>query len=379
MKRWTRRTLRQKPGTTAHYNVLIIGATNRASTLDSALLRPGRFDRKIHVGNPGEEGRKDIIAYYLNKVVHEPVDMDRLTRATAGYSPARIKNVINEALIFARRDGRTALSYDDIWTAKLADEVGLVEPVEYSEKVKAATAIHEAGHAVASHFLRPYQPVQIVTVRKRGSTLGLVHSQDAEERHSRSKSEFLADIKVSLAGMVAEEIWLGESGSGPSSDLQNATRAAMTMVTQLGMGSQLMSLAVFNGPYGMADGIFDKELRREVDEILQQCRREIRALLEEQRVAMEGLRDALVERDELTGDEFRFLLWQVGATAEKPKILPQLRVQGSNGNGSNGNGANPWGQQAPPPDVEHPIAGSGTPLHGSIWWQEPSQVEPEKD
>src|SRR5207302_2104346 len=107
------------------YNILIIGATNMASVLDPALLRPGRFDRKIHVGIPSAEGRKDILQYYLDKVKHEPIDLDRLANATVGYSPARIKNLINEGLIFALQDGREALNYDDLWQAKLTDEIGL--------------------------------------------------------------------------------------------------------------------------------------------------------------------------------------------------------------------------------------------------------------
>ena len=341
LRRWMRRMLRQKPAKTARYNVLVVGATNRASALDPALLRPGRFDRKIHVGNPGEDGRKDIIAYYLNKVAHAPIDIERTAHATAGYSPARIKNLINEALIYALQDGRSALTYDDIWKAKLTDEIGLVEPVQYSDKDKAATAIHEGGHAIASYFLRPWQPVQIVTVRKRGETLGLVHSQEAEESHGRTKSQLIADINVSLAGMVAEEIWLGESGTGPSSDLRAATGAAFAMVAQFGMGSQVASLGVLadSPETDVATAMRDPKIRQEIDDILQACKREVRVLLEAQRPAMEALRDALIARDELTGDQFATLLWEVGAAAEPPEILTQLPVRSGNGHNGNGSGA----------------------------------------
>ncbi|HEV7679894.1 MAG TPA: AAA family ATPase [Candidatus Dormibacteraeota bacterium] len=334
-RRWIRRMLRQKAARTARYNVLVVGATNRAAALDPALLRPGRFDRMIHVGNPGEEGRKDIIAYYLNKVAHAPIDIERVARATSGYSPARIRNIINEALIFALQDGRSALTYDDIWKAKLIDEVGLVEPVEYSDRVKAAVAIHEAGHAITSYFLRPWQPVQIVTVRKRGEALGLVHSQDAEERHLHLKSQIIADIKVSLAGMVAEELWLGESGTGPSNDLQAATGAAFAMIAQFGMGTQLASLGVLADSVesDVATAMRDPRMRQEIDDLLQECKREVRTLLEQQRPAMEALRDALVKREELTGDEFVTLLWEIGAIAEPPRVLAQLPVRASSGNG----------------------------------------------
>lgn len=339
-RRFVRRTFHRGPKQSSNYNILVVAATNRASALDSALVRPGRFDRKINVSNPGEEGRKDIIAYYLNKVVHVPLDVDRVARATEGYSPAQIKNIINEALIYALQDGRGALTYDDLWKAKLTDEIGLAEPVEYSEKVKAATAIHEAGHAVVSHLLRPWQPVQIITVRKRGGSLGLVHSQSAEEGYAFTKSQFLADIKVALAGMVAEEIWLGESGTGPGGDLQAATAQALAMVTKLGMGSQLASLALLEGggESDIATALRDPQLRREIDQVLQECKADVRMILDEHRAAMEAVRDALVARDELTGDEFLTLLWQVGTAAEPPKVLAQLPVHGSNGNGRNGHG-----------------------------------------
>ena len=102
------------------YNILVIGATNRASTLDPALVRPGRFDRKIHVGLPDAEGRQDILEYYLAKVRHEPIDYPKLSRMTIGYSPASLKNIVNEALLFALQDGRDALRWDDLWQAKLS-------------------------------------------------------------------------------------------------------------------------------------------------------------------------------------------------------------------------------------------------------------------
>ncbi len=341
---WVRRMLHQPPVKSARHNILVVGATNRAAALDAALLRPGRFDRKIHVPNPGEEGRKDIIAYYLNKVAHAPIDIDRLARATNGYSPAQIKSLINEALIFALREGRQALTFDDIWKAKLTDEIGLAEPVEYTPKDKAVTGIHEAGHAIAGHFLRPEFPVQVVSIRKRGGAGGVTAFQAEEETHYQSKSQMLANIKVALAGMVAEEMWMGESSGGPAGDLAGATGMAFQMVTRFGLGSQLTSLALLDGNNfegDLATALRDDNIRREIDGILQQCKRDVAQLLEQQRTAMEAVRDALVERGEITGDEFRTILWELGAVAERPRALPVLRVQ--NGNGHNGHGADTIG------------------------------------
>ena len=157
MQRWFRRHLRLPPARVQRHNILVIGATNMAATLDAALLRPGRFDRKVHVGIPSRDGRKDVIAYYLGKVNHEPIDLDRVAKITPGYSPAALRSLVNEALIFALQDGREALRWDDIWKAYLTNEAGLAEEVIYSRQVKEKTAIHEAGHAMATHFLAPHR------------------------------------------------------------------------------------------------------------------------------------------------------------------------------------------------------------------------------
>ena len=357
LRRFVRRTFRRGPKQSSNYNIMVVGATNIAASLDAALLRPGRFDRKIHVGNPGDEGRRDIIAYYLKKVAHVPIDIDRIVRATNGYSPARIKNVLNEALIFALQDGREALTFDDIWKAKLTDEIGLAEPVEYTDRDKAVTAVHEGGHAVAGHFLRPWYPVQIVSIRKRGGAGGVTVYQEEEEMHYQSKSQLLASIKVALAGLVAEEIWMGESSSGPGGDLQQATSIAFQMVTRFGLGSQLTSLALLDGrnESDLATALRDENIRHEMDAILQECKVEVRELLEKHRVALEAVRDALVERGEITGDEFRTLLWEIGAIAERPRLLPQLVVANGSGNGHNGNGLSSFGFPGIP--AEEPLSG----------------------
>ena len=294
------------------YNILIIGATNMASVLDPALLRPGRFDRKIHVGIPSAEGRKDILQYYLAKVKHEAIDLDRLANATVGYSPARIKNLINEGLIFALQDGREALNYDDLWQAKLTDEIGLKQPVTYSAWEKESTAIHEAGHAVASWFLQPSEAVQVVTIQRRESALGLVHTMDLEERFSKTRDEMLADIKVMLAGLAAEQIWYGQTTSGPSSDLRNATIICAQMVAYYGMGKSLVSAAAVPptmwGTDALAELLKAGPLRDEIEAILERCRREVSALLKAKAHVVEAIRDVLVDQEQMTGDEFAALM-----------------------------------------------------------------------
>jgi cell division protease FtsH len=344
------------------YNILVIGATNRAATLDPALVRPGRFDRKIHVGLPDAEGREDILRYYLAKVRHEPIDYQKLSRMTVGYSPASLKNIVNESLLFALQDGRDALRWDDLWQAKLTEEIGLKQPVKYSQREKAMVAVHEGAHAVASYALeREELQIQVITIQKRESALGLVSTQEIEEMFLRTQKQLLARIQVSLAGLVAEEIWYGQTTSGPSSDLVNATRNAAAYVGVYGMGRSLVSAAASGpGPMGEIDPIGrvlgDPKRREEVDEILNDCRDRVRNLLLKKRHVVEGVRDALLEREELVGDEIEVLMAELG---EREPI--EVPVTGNGGrspfgvtgvpsdDGPSGNGGTAGGGNGPTP------------------------------
>jgi cell division protease FtsH len=313
-----RRRLKRKVPT---YNVLVIGATNRADALDPALLRPGRFDRRLHVGLPDKEGRKDIADYYLDKVRHEDVDLEKLAKATVGYSPARIKNVVNEALIFALQDGRDSLGWKDIWSAKLTDEIGLKQPVEYDEQEKVKIATHEAGHAVASWYLeREELQMQVISIIKRENALGLVSYQEKEERYVRTRSDVMARIKTALAAGAAENVWFGETTTGVSADLRQATWAAATMVGLFGMGKELYSFGTI--PNELAGGssigtlLRDAGVRGEVNGILLEARKEIEELLREKGVIVEGVRDALLAREEIVGEEIERLFARLEARGE---------------------------------------------------------------
>ena len=313
-----RKRLRRK---VPNYNILVIGATNRADALDPALLRPGRFDRRLHVGLPDKEGRKDIADYYLSKVRHENVDLEKLSKATVGYSPARIKNIINESLIFALQDGRDSLNWGDIWAAKLTDEIGLKQPVEYNEEEKVKIATHEAGHAVASWYLeREELQMQVITIIKRENALGLVSYQEKEERYVRTRSDVRARIKTALAAGAAEKIWFGETTTGVSGDLRQATWAAATMVGLFGMGDELYSFGTI--PDELAGGssigalLRDSEVREEANKILLKARTEIEELLRKKSEIVEGVRDALLEREEIVGEEIDKLFAELEASDE---------------------------------------------------------------
>ena len=339
------------------YNILVIGATNRASTLDPALVRPGRFDRKIHVGLPDAEGRQDILEYYLAKVRHEPIDYPKLSRMTVGYSPASLKNIVNEALLFALQDGRDALRWDDLWQAKLSEEIGLKQPVKYSPREKAMVAVHEGAHAVASYALeREELQIQVITIQKRESALGLVSRQPLEETYLRSQKQIVADIQISLAGYVAEHIWFGQVTSGPSSDLQTATLNAALYVGMFGMGRSLISASLDADQIESAIGatLGDPERRKEIDVILNDCRESVRNLLLKKRHVVDGVRDALLEREELVGDEIEVLMAELG---EREPIEVPATTQGDGEvfePGGNGRGAGGNGQGQVPPRPEAP-------------------------
>lgn len=324
------RRLLHLPKKIPSYNILIIGATNRAQTLDAALLRPGRFDRKIHVGLPDKEGRKDVIQYYLKKVNHEAIDLDKFAQATMGFSPARIKNLINEALIVALQAGRESLRWGDIWQAKLVDEIGLKQPVKYTPKEKEMTAVHEAGHAVARRELQgDEKQIQVVSIVKREQTMGLVHAVDLEERFGNTKEEMLDEIKVFLAGQAAEEIWFETSTTGPSSDLYWSTILALNYVGRFGMGRRLLSYSVM--PAGMwgQEQIYqqmldDKEVKDEIDTILKRCKADVTSLLKRRAFAVERIRDELLEREELVGDELEELMREISDEIAASKVRPPL-------------------------------------------------------
>jgi cell division protease FtsH len=260
-------------------NVLIIGATNRADTLDPALMRPGRFDRTLYFDLPSKAGRRDLVDYFLAHRAHDE-DMDRedlreeLAAMTLGYSPAMLEHVLDEALVWAIREGRRELSWHDVQRARLSEEIGLAQPVAYSERERNLIATHEAGHAVAAFLCAKERKLEVLSIIKRRQALGLLAHSDAEERFTKTKSELEATLKITLAGMAAEQLFFGEWGTGPASDLYTATELVAQMVGSLGMGSSLVSFdAVNNGPYSstniVAKVLSNEETRKEVEETLQ--------------------------------------------------------------------------------------------------------------
>ncbi|MGH2755450.1 MAG: AAA family ATPase [Actinomycetota bacterium] len=294
-------------------NVLIIGATNRADSLDPALLRPGRFDRILHFDLPSRAGRRDLVDHFLIKRAHSE-EMDRedmreeLAAMTLGYTPAMLEHVLDEALVWALRDGRKELSWRDVQRARLSEEVGLGQPVAYTDRERILIATHEAGHAVAAYLCAKERRLEVLSIIKRRSALGLLAHSDTEERFTKTKSELEGTLKIMLGGLAAEHLYFGESGTGPSSDLTAATSLAAQMIGSYGMGSSLVSYeAVSNGmhstPNIVAKVLSNEDTKKEVNDMLLTTKEQVLWLLEKNRDLVDGLRDALLQQDELLGDE----------------------------------------------------------------------------
>jgi cell division protease FtsH len=218
-----------------------------------------------------------------------------------------IEHLLDESLLHALRGGRDALSFGDVQTARLTEEVGLKNPVEYTPEERRIVATHEAGHATVA-FLTERRKLEVLSIVKRSGSLGLLAHGDLEEVYTRSRSELYALIDIAMGGMVAEEQYFGESSTGPSGDLLSATKVACQIVGAAGLGGSLVSLAAYQqGPLGGSDlvgrTLGDPHTRPEVDRILAVSKARARAMIAANSHILEALRDALLDRDELIGDE----------------------------------------------------------------------------
>ncbi len=293
-------------------NILVIAATNRADSLDKALMRPGRFDRRLYFDLPTKKGRRDLIDYFMDRKAHAPeLDDDdareRLAHDTLGYTPVMIEHLLDEALLVTLKSGRDAMRLTDVYEAKLTDEIGLAQPTTYTRDERQSVATHEAGHATVAYFLGTTRRLEVLSIIKRRQSLGLLAHAEREERFTRSRTELEAQIAISLGGMAAEEMLLGESGSGPGADLTGATEVAAAMVGALGMAGSLISFdAVNEGPMNrnlVAKVLSDEGAKRRVEQLLHAQKDRALDVLRENLDVVHSLRDALMERDELVGDE----------------------------------------------------------------------------
>ena len=297
------------------YNIVIIGATNAPeSFLDRALLRPGRFDRKIYVDKPSLEDRQKLFAYYLKDVKYDAqsVKIDKLARITVGYSPADVYNIVREAALIAVRHKKPHITMKEIDDARERIALGIKRRFKYSAEEKLQTAYHEAGHAIVTYLLVPTQDVFKITVTPRGHTGGVTWVPEKEETFIHDKNKLLNRIKISLGSYAAEKIKLGSTTEGVGGDFRNASSTAHDMVWRMGMGKSGLI-----GDFHATQSQYLSEetkahLDRDVQEILQDCLKEAEELLKKEEPLLERLAKELVAKEELNYDEIEAVFKEFG-------------------------------------------------------------------
>ncbi|WNC12168.1 AAA family ATPase [Brevibacillus brevis] len=288
--------------------VMTIAATNLPDILDSALLRPGRFDRQLWVDAPDYDGRVDVFQYYLKKVKRDDtLTPEKAALDTIGYSPAQIKHIVNESVVIAHQRGAQVANYEDFRAAMETYEWGIKQPLRsMSDEEKRNVAYHEAGHAVAQFMLKPHERVWKVTIIRRGGALGLAATKPTHERYNRSDSEILAEIQVCLAARAVEEEFLGKKLNGVTSDLQRATELAGAYLGIVGMGDELFS---WLSTGSRIDGL--KALRPKINELLQQQMQQVKKLVLDYADFVHAIAEELLKRGDLTGEEIEELHLQL--------------------------------------------------------------------
>lgn len=301
--------------------VFVIGATNRPEVLDRALVRPGRLDRMLVVHEPDADGRRDIIEHYLAGKRHDPeIPMELLVNDSMGWTPIMIKTIINEALIQAHHAGREALTYKDWLDAADERALGLKQPIRsWNLTDRRETAYHEAGHAVAARYLRPEHRISKATIIRRGHALGYVQQRPREERTSLYARSIETQIMVALAGHVIENRFLDTLSTGPSSDLRYATQAAEDYVGSLAMGPTRIIIPMDPKQPPIAPVLVAAH------ELLDQLYSETERLLRAKEPAVHAVARALIERDELIGDELEEVF--AAAEAAHPELLERFERQ----------------------------------------------------
>ncbi|HEY3925811.1 MAG TPA: AAA family ATPase [Acidothermaceae bacterium] len=316
-------------------NIMLIASTNRPDSLDPALMRPGRFDQRLTFDRPDKSGRRELIAHFLARKAHaaeldDPQKREALAAVTQGYSPAMLEGMFDEALINAVQEDRRAMSWSDVEHARLDSEIGLGQPVLYTDHEAKVIATHESGHATMAWLVAPGRRLEVLSIIKRRSALGLLAHGDREEVYLQSRTELLGLIAIAMGGQSAEELFFGDVSTGPSGDLVAATRVAANMVGACGMEHSLVSFgAVQNSGFSdtniVGRVLGDKDGRAAVEEVLQQQKLRAKALLDDNRHLVTALRDALLERHELIGTEITDVLEQ----AQREHGARQTRSIGS--------------------------------------------------
>lgn len=287
-------------------DIVVLAATNRLSSLDPALVRPGRFDRQINVSLPDIKGREDILKIHgKDKPFMDDVDFKKIAYNTAGFSGAELENLLNEAALMAARHKHEVISSSDIDSALKKITVGLQKTGRVvSEKERKITAVHESGHAIVSKFLSTQANIKEISIVPRGKAGGYTWHDTVEDKHYISKTEFKEKMIVLMAGRVAEEVVLGDISTGASNDLEVATRIAREMIMLYGMDKDL-------GPVSFADTDNDyyagetlNNIWKKITDLLKESEEEARKLVLENRKLLDALTDKLLNEETVFGPAF---------------------------------------------------------------------------
>lgn len=301
--------------------IIVMAATNRVDILDRAILRPGRFDRKVMVGRPDVQGREEILKVHAKgKLLSEDIDLGQIARTTAGFTGADLENLLNEAAILAAKDERVYLKQADVQKAFVKVGIGAEKKSHViSEKEKRITAFHEAGHAILFHVLPDVGPVYSVSIIPTGGAGGYTMPLPEKDEMFNTKGKMLQDITVALGGRVAEEEVFDDITTGASQDIKQATGLAKSMVTKFGMSEAVglvnydndsdevfigRDLAHTSRGYGESMAtVIDSEVKRIIDE----CYSRARSIIKEHEDVLHACANLLLEKEKITREEFEAL------------------------------------------------------------------------
>ena len=305
--------------------IIVMAATNRVDILDPAILRPGRFDRKVVVGRPDVKGRKEILDVHAKgKPLGDDVDLMQVAQTTAGFTGADLENLLNEAAILAAKENRVFIQQKDIQRSFVKVGIGAEKKSKVvSDKEKRITAYHEAGHAILFHVLPDVGPVYSVSIIPTGTgAAGYTMPLPEKDEMFNTRGQMLQDIVVSLGGRVAEELVLDDITTGASQDIKQATSIAKSMVMKFGMSEELGlinydndSEEVFVGrDFGHTSRGYGEEVAakidREVKRIIDECYQKAKQIIKEHRQVLDACAGLLLEKEKITGEEFEALFYE---------------------------------------------------------------------
>lgn len=334
-------------GFDANSGVILIAATNRPDVLDPALLRPGRFDRRIIVDAPDRSGREAILKVHVKgKPIAPEVDLATLARRTPGFTGADLANMVNEAALLAARGNHEKIMLEDFEDAIDRVVAGPERKSRLmSEHEKSVVAYHEVGHAVLAELLPHTDPLHKTSITQRGMGLGYTMQLPSEDRYLASRSELLDEITMLMGGRVAEEAAFGEATTGAANDLDRATDLARRMITEFGMSEKLgpVTLTRKHSPPFLGRDIFEdhnygdalaSEIDKEVRQIIENCRSQAREMLTQHREQIDRIVRVLLEKETLEREEFRTLLVGEGAPDPKATRLEEKAARAHPGPGT---------------------------------------------